>query len=55
MYTPVFTLWDYFFREYTFNHVSSSKIGAHLAKHHALTDTYWTNQPELWKKTISYG
>ncbi len=51
----MFILWDYFFREYTFNHVSASKYGKHIAKHRALTDSYWTGQPDLWKKVVSYG
>lgn len=53
--TPVFVLWDYFLREYSLNHVSSSEYGAAIAKHRVLTDAYWTAQPELWKKGISYG
>ena len=42
--TPAFVLWDYFFREYTFNHVSRSTLGGSLVKHKIVTDTYWTNQ-----------
>jgi hypothetical protein len=53
--TPVFILWDYFFREYTFNHVSSVPTGLFLAKHRIVTDVYWTNQMELWKAGTSYG
>jgi hypothetical protein len=51
----VFVLWDYFFREYTFNHVSSVPTGLYLAKHKIVTDVYWTNQMELWKAGTSYG
>lgn len=37
------------------NHVSSSEYGSYIVKHKALTDNYWTGQPDLWKKTVSYG
>ena len=53
--TPVFILWDYFFREYTFNHASSSEVGRSIAKHKVVTDNYWTAQMELWKVGTSYG
>jgi len=53
--TPAFILWDYFFRDYTFNYVSTRPIGAHIAKHRVLTDVYWTNQAENWKAGTSYG
>jgi hypothetical protein len=52
---PVFILWDYFFREYTFNYISSVPTGLHLAKHKIVTDVYWTSQMELWKVGTSYG
>lgn len=48
-------MWDYFFREYTFNHVSKVPTGLSLAKHKIVTDVYWTNQMELWKAGTSYG
>ena len=53
--TPAFILWDYFYREYTFNYVSSDPAGAHIAKHKVLTEVYWTNQGENWKPGTSYG
>lgn len=53
--SPAFLLWDYFFREYTFNYVSSSPEGAAIAKHKAITDSYWTAQMELWRVGTSYG
>ena len=52
---PVFILWDYFFREYTFNYVSSEPTGLNIAKHKIVTDVYWTGQMELWKVGTSYG
>jgi hypothetical protein len=53
--TPAFVLWDYFFRDYTFNYVSSNPLGGFIAKHRALTDVYWTSQSENWKPGTSYG
>lgn len=53
--SPAFILWDYFFRDYTFNFVSSNPIGGSIAKHKALTDVYWTSQVENWKAGTSYG
>jgi len=48
-------MWDYFLKQYTFNHVSSSSHGAHILKHHLITDHYWVNQMTLWEKGTSYG
>jgi len=30
-------------------------LGTFIARHKALTDSYWTAQPDLWKKVVSYG
>jgi hypothetical protein len=53
--SPVFILWDYFFKDYTFNYVSNVPTGQDLAKHKIVTNVYWSNQMELWKAGTSYG
>ena len=53
--TPIFKLWDYFFREHTFNHIAHSPLAQDIIRHKLVSDVYWTNQAEHWKAGISYG
>lgn len=52
---PIYILWDYFMRDYTFNHISVSQYGANIIKHHIISDVYWVGQMGLWSKGTSYG
>lgn len=52
---PIYILWDYFLREYTFNYISASEYGKAIAKHKVVSDNYWVGQMALWQKGTSYG
>lgn len=52
---PIYLLWEYFVREFTFNYVSSSDFGGALAKHRVISEHYWVGQMALWQKGVSYG
>lgn len=52
---PIYIMWDYFLKEYTFNYLSHSQFGLAIIKHDLITDNYWYNQMVLWDKGTSYG
>ena len=54
-YAPIYILWEYFMKDYTFNYISVSKYGSNIIKHKILSDLYWTGQMGLWSKGTSYG
>lgn len=54
-HAPIFILWNYFLKEYTFNYVAGTKFGSAIVKHRIISDNYWVNQILLWEKGTSYG
>ena len=54
-YSPVFKLWFYYFKKFTFSWVAATELGKDIARYRSLTNSYWVNQLELWKVATSYG
>lgn len=52
---PIYMLWEYFYRDFTFNYISVSEYGKHIARHKIASELYWANQMNLWFKGTSYG
>lgn len=51
----IYKLWVYFLKKNTFNHLTKSELAKDFARFRVITDTYLTNQIELWSKVVSFG